>query len=89
MVVTLVQPALPGIHEIGRHGSITIGHHPPRSSPFPPSLTRDLKRTPGGQFSVGAMPRSYQVTPGVPAATGDNFHEGQHHPTKRCHEQSV
>src|SRR5450755_2889040 len=25
-----------------------------------------MKRTPGGHFSVGAMPRSYQVTPGRP-----------------------
>ena len=40
----------------------------PRSSTSDPSLHRmnPMKRTPGGHYSVGALPSSYQVTPGRP-----------------------
>jgi hypothetical protein len=38
---------------------------PNRQHPTVPSL-ENRSGLPGGQFSVGAMPRSYQVTPGNP-----------------------
>jgi hypothetical protein len=37
-----------------------------------------MKRTPGGHYSVGALPSSYQVTPGRPwRQSGDTMREGQ------------
>src|SRR5205807_9474007 len=52
---------------------------PPRSRSCPHPLSLDgRKGTAGGQTSVGAMPRSYQVTPVDPwAATGDKTQASQ------------
>ena len=50
---------------------ITIIHPVPSSS--------QMKRTAGGHSSVGAMPRSYQVTPAILAGGGRQNGDGQSH----------
>jgi hypothetical protein len=52
--------------------------HSDRHDLKPSVHSKHLKRTAGGQFSVGARPRSYQVTPAGPlTATGDKSAVGQ------------